>query len=232
MRFVACELRPGTVVSVEDRYGTIKATSPGLFSIEDDPELLPPITPFVQINENGFSSVKVDDPVWILYDKSNSQFLQYIRIVQLSPDIRDLLDSENSDNIEILFSRDTDNGLYQIFFSDGTGIKFLKDESYILITPNGDIEISKNDEMNRCISISADSICIGKGVDDASKVNDYVAKGNEVEDCLSTINNILTKLQSLCSGNPYTMNLSPAFTELPSLTTKINRVSSKDVKIV
>ena len=157
MRFVACELRPGTVVSVEDRYGTIKATSPGLFSVEDDPELLPPITPFVQINENGFSSVKVDDPVWILYDKSNSQFLQYIRIVQLSPDIRDLLESENSDNIEILFSRDTDNGLYQIFFSDGTGIKFLRDESYILITPNGDIEISKNDEMNRCISISADS---------------------------------------------------------------------------
>ena len=86
--------------------------------------------------------------------------------------------------------------------------------------------------MNGCIRISADSICICKGVDDASKVNDYVAKGNEVEDCLSTINNILTKLQSLCSGNPYTMNLSPAFTELPSLTTKINRVSSKDVKIV
>ena len=118
-----------------------------------------------------------------------------------------------------------------MFFNDGTGIRFMKDGNYIQINPDGNIDrvIEKS---NRSISISNDSICIGKKSDDASKVSTHAAYGERVEDCLNTINNILTQLQMLATPNPYTAALAPAFASLPKLTSQIEQITSNDVKII
>ena len=59
-------IRPGTVLEILDD-GLIKASAPGLFSITDDPEMLPPIMPwFIGNNSNSFSKLKQYDEVWIL----------------------------------------------------------------------------------------------------------------------------------------------------------------------
>ena len=230
MIFASSFLRPGTVVEVVDNYGTIKATSPGLFSVNDDPSLLPPIIPFNQGPANSFSSVLKDEVVWIFHDNANSQLFFYLRLNQLSQSVKDLLDSGDV-NQEIIFSRDTDKGIYQMFFNDGTGIKFMKDGNYIQINPDGNIDIV-TEKSNRSISISGDSICLGKKSDDASKVNTHAAYGERVEDCLTTINNILTQLQTLATPNPYTAALAPAFSSLPKLASQIEQITSNDVKII
>ena len=79
MRYAYGVMRPGKVMQVlED--GVIKASAPGLFSDQDDPELLPPIyPPFFTPHANAFSSVKVGDEVWILNFTGNSLQLHWFR---------------------------------------------------------------------------------------------------------------------------------------------------------
>ena len=230
MKFASSFIRPGTVMEIVDNYGTIKASSPGLFSVDDDPSMLPPIIPFVQVGSSSYSSVLKDETVWIFHDDTNSQLFFYLRLNQLSQSVKDILDS-GDENQEIVFSRDTSKGLYQMFFNDGTGIKFMKDDNYIQISPEGNIDIV-TEKNNRSISLSDDSICIGKKSDDAGSVMNHAAYGEKVEDCLNTINNILMQLQTLSTPNPYTAALAPAFATLPKLAAQIEQITSSDVKIV
>lgn len=231
MELDRCFLRPGIVVEIVDKKGTIKATSPGLFSVEDDHELLPPILPWFQGSNSSYSSPLVGDVVWILHDRSNTQLFHYIRFNRLDDSVSKMLEESEDENIEVIFSRDTSKGLYQLFFSDGTGIKLLRDNSYICIKPNGDIDIV-TENSRRSISLSGDSICLGADSENAKSVQTHVAYGERVEDCLNTINSILKQLQSLATANPYTSALKPAFATLPKLESQISKITSDEVRVI
>ena len=74
------ELLPGTVVQVVDNEkGIVKRTAPSMFSVDDDPEVLPPIIPFAPSGHLGsVSTPEEGDLVWIVVDNSNSQMIYYI----------------------------------------------------------------------------------------------------------------------------------------------------------
>lgn len=223
-------LRPGEVLEIVTNYGVIKASSPGFFPHDSDPALLPPILPLLQPHSGYFSSPVVGDSIWILHDLSNSQLFFYLRHSDLPKRVMDILSNED-ENIEVVFSRDTDKGIYQLFFSDGTGIRISKDNSIICIDPDGNIDMY-TDDSNRAISISPDSVCIGARSEDAGKIHTHAAYGEKVEECLEMIGNILSNLRTTAMGNPYTAHLSTALASVNMLSNKVKTVTSKDVKIV
>ena len=79
MKLFKGTIRPGLVLEIlED--GLIKASAPGLFSIIDDPNMLPPIMPwFIGNNSNAFSKLKQYDDVWIMNFSDNPQQLYWFR---------------------------------------------------------------------------------------------------------------------------------------------------------
>lgn len=231
MNFSTSTLRPGKVLQVVDEKGTVKISAPGLFSADADPEMLPPVYPICPVHRGGFSSPLVDDRVWVLHDEANSQLFLYIRFNDLPYEVTKLLNAETE--TEVVFSRDTDNGVFQLYFSSGEGVKILGNGSYILIHTNGDIDIYK-EGLNRSISLSDDSICLGKSSGEAGSVDTHVAYGETVEDALDVIYNILLKLKTGCVSNPYTSNISTliSMTDLTKLQTLKNQCTSGDVKTV
>lgn len=224
------ELLPGTVVQVVDKEkGIVKCTAPSLFSVNDDPETLPPIIPFAPSGHLGsVSTPEEGDLVWIVVDNSNSQMIYYMRRYAI-PDELSNIDSPR----EVIFTRNDENGIYQLYWSSGDGIRLMKDGSSIRITPDGNIDIIK-EGMNRAISISADSICIGKKSDDAGGVDTHAAYGERVEEALEEIYNILMRMGALAAPSQYTNAISTVLTPemLSSLSSKISKITSQDVKIV
>lgn len=224
------ELLPGTVVQVVDKEkGIVKCTAPSMFSVDDDPEVLPPIIPFAPSGHLGsVSTPEEGDLVWIVVDNSNSQMIYYIRRYAI-PDELSNIDSPR----EVFFVRNDENGLYQLYWSSGDGIRLMKDGSSIRITPAGDIDIIK-EGMNRAISISADSICIGKESSEAGSVDTHAAYGERVEEALEEIYNIFTRMYAVTAPSPYTNPISNILTPqmLAPLSSKISKITSQDVKIV
>ena len=231
MKMKNCELVPGVIVRVDDpAAGVIRCTAPGLFSVNDDPSLLPPIMPFVPSGHRGSVSTPAEgDKVWIIVEEGNSQMIWWIRRGDEPDEVKSIDPAR-----EVVFSRDTDKGIYQLFWSDGEGIKFLKDGSYIRISPEGNIDIVK-EGINRAISISPDSICLGKGSDDAGGVDTHAAYGERVEDALNAIYDILKGMSTSCLQLPqYLGPLKSSLNEitLTQLSSKISKCTSKDIKIV
>lgn len=228
MNLSQCHIIPGTVITVDDPMrGIIKCTAPGLFSVDDDPELLPPIRPFVQTHEGSISSISEGDQVWVLKDDRNSQMLYWIRRYVIPDTLRDV-----SPDREVVFCRDTDNGVYQLYWSSGEGVKLLAGGGSVYIDNDGNVNIQKEGP-NRAISISDDSICLGKDITSAPNIYTHAAYGEKVEDALSTIYTILENISRVSTSNPYTSNLVGAIEPmLPILDLKISGCTSKDVKIV
>lgn len=232
MNFSTSTLRPGKVLEVVDERGTVKASAPGLFSANDDPSLLPPVYPIGYGGGRGsYSSPLVGDRVWVLHDNANTQLFLYIRYNDLPYEVTELLDKNTE--TEVVFSRDTDAGVFQIYFSSGEGVKLTGAGSYILIHTNGDIDIVSGGN-GRSISLSDDSICLGQPVSKAGGVSTHAAYGESVEDALDTIYNILLKLKTGCVANPYTSNVSALIstTDLAKLQKIKNECTSNDIKII
>lgn len=231
MNFSTSTLRPGKVLQVVDEKGTVKLSAPGLFAENSDPDLLPPAYPICPVHRGGYSSPLEGDRIWVLHDDMNSQLFLYIRFNDLPYEVASLLDKETE--TEVVFSRDTDQGVFQLYFSSGEGVKMLGNGSYILIHTNGDIDICK-EGLGRSISLSDDSICLGKSSGEASGVDKHVAYGETVEDALDVIYNILFKVKTGCISNPYTSNISTliSLTDLIKLQTLKNQCTSGDVKTI
>ena len=79
MRLSNAILRPGKVLEVVDANGTIKVSAPGLFSDQDDPKLLPPVTPLLLLHSNQYSTPIVGNEVWVLNFTDNTQQLYWFR---------------------------------------------------------------------------------------------------------------------------------------------------------
>ena len=129
------ELLPGTVVQVVDKEkGIVKCTAPSMFSVNDDPEVLPPIIPFAPSGHLGsVSTPEEGDLVWIVVDNSNSQMIYYIRRYAI-PDELSNIDSPR----EVFFVRNDENG----FYIEEEDVEFI---SHIAETQYG-IQISKRFE--------------------------------------------------------------------------------------
>lgn len=225
-------IRPGTVLEVLGD-GCIKATAPGLFSVADDPLMMPPIMPwFIGHNSNAFSKPKQYDDVWILNFADNPRQLYWFRKDTLV-DNNELVipDSENKvvdeENVEIICNKDIGGDWATIYFSDGSGWVIGQGNSIIQIRPNGTILLN-TDMPNRCIDINGKNISIGSIGESAHPA----AYGDGVSEVLNSICILLNSVGMKAMANPYTMAIgTELMMKLPAIINSIPNVSSPHVTI-
>lgn len=226
MRLACGEIRPGKVLEVLDEYGTIKGSCLGIFSDEDDPNLLPPIQQWPTTSCTSFNQPKVNDPIWVLSFSDNPQELFYTFQADIHNSSSHILGSKPKD-AQILASRDSDLGKAQLYYTSDDGWKMMKDDSRIQIDKDNDIEISKDDLEERSIKVDDDGVFLG----DKGKSQPAVL-GEDLQDCLTSIYNALQALSESLKGNPYTSPAAPALdSKLPSIYNKINKILSKTVNV-
>lgn len=217
-------IRPGLVLEVLEN-GCIKASAPGLFSFEDDPEKMPKITPWqIGCNCGSFSQPKQYDEVWIMNFSDNPRQLYWFRK-------DDTMVHENipiaEENVEIICNRDVGGDWATIYFSDGSGWVISKGESKINIKTDGSILLT-NGMPNRSIHITGESISIGSENKSASPA----AKGDKTEEAIMAICSLLSSVAIKALTNPYTAIIgSEIMAKLPNATGKIPEISSNNVTI-
>lgn len=226
-------IRPGIVMSVlED--GSIKASAPGLFSITDNIDTLPPIMPwFIGHNSNAFSKLKESDEVWILNFSDNPRQLYWFRKDTLEdnneltiPGTKDKKVIE-SENVEIICNRDANGEWATIYFSDGSGWVISKGETIVQITPEGTILLDTGMD-NRCIDINGKNISIGSRGQSAHPA----AYGDKVEEALNKIVGLLSATAMSASYNPFTFNVGGTMlAKLPGVVSAVSNISSEHVTI-
>lgn len=215
-------IRPGTILSVFEN-GNVVASSPGLFSSQDQANL-PPIMPWWQlcgIHSNGFSQPKVGDEIWILHCKDNPRQMFWFR-----KDDKDKANAEiiKEGNVEVLCNREAGLGYATIYFSDGSGWVIRNDESRLQIFPDGHIELGMK-APHRTIRIDNDAICLGDG--------EYSAVyGEELVDILSKFCGMLQAVASAAKTNPYTISMGNIMTpQLKELEGMIPGILSTHIKL-
>ena len=228
MRLTYGAIRPGKVMQVlED--GVIKASAPGLFSDQDDPELLPPIyPPFFTPHANAFSSVKVGDEVWILNFAGNSLQLHWFRKDYMSTN-SDFKIAEEGENVEILVNKEYEDSTWAtIYFSNGDGWVIRKGEDGIInIREDGSVLLKMNED-KRIIDINKDSISLGA----EGKAEDSAMLFSKWKEFADTLCDDLDQLAKALTSNPYTSPAGSVLTPLvPTLKQKIAPVESKNVSI-
>lgn len=210
MRLAECDLRPGKVLKVIDNYGTIKASALGIFSEEDDPDLLPPVIPFILTSPTSFSMPHEDDLVWVWYSPDNPQELYYTFRANTSKLNGDTLDNEYQD-VEIQMKRKSDNGDIQVIYNDDDGYTISNSDTKINIdNKDHDIHITHKD--GTVVSITKDSISLGKKGGSQYKA----VCGEKLIDSLNDIKNVLNAIKNAAMGNPYTTTIGSAMTPLMS----------------
>lgn len=216
-------IRPGTVLEILEK-GCIKASAPGLFSVADDPNNMPPIMPwFIGHNSNAFSKLKQYDEVWIMNFSDNPRQLYWFRKDKLETGDIPI----NEENVEIICNREVGGEWCSIYFSDGSGWVISKGESIIKIRPDGSILLSA-DMPNRCIDINGENISIGSEGTSAHPA----AYGDVVADILMDICSLLSSVGTTALPNPHTAAIgTKLFTSLPKITSKIADIASEHVTI-
>lgn len=206
MKLVTSFLRPAIIREVCDEVGTVKVACPGLFSPDDDLSLLPEVIPYCQVHASGYSSPMKDETVWLFHDTSNTQLFFYLRLQQIPDSVRNLLHTNKQ--AEIIFSRDTDEGQYQMYFIEGEGVKLHKDGSVIQIHSNGDIELS-HDSGDTNIYIKNKDIFIG----DPNGNKTEAVRYSGLLTYMKQLETILSTLATVAGANMYTSPLAPVFTQ-------------------
>lgn len=194
MKLINGIIRPGIVEEVLDN-GIIKASAPGLFSYNDDPNCLPSIMPWqIGSNCNSYSSPKKGDEVWILNFEDNKLQLYWFR---KDTKIKKNIDT-SGEHVEILCDRDIDGENASLYFTDGEGWMISKGRSFVQISADGSINISTSDP-NKTISIN------GKGVNLGSTYAEHgAAYGDITENALFALSALLHKVALTAIPNPYT----------------------------
>ena len=226
-------IRPGKVLEVvEGGKGTIKVSAPGLFSAEDETELLPPVYPwpFGQ-HANSYSCPKVDDEVWVMNFQDNPLQLHWVRKDFFEENNAELPLDDETQNLEVIVNREFDDSKWaMLYFSNGDGWMMRKGEDGLInIREDGSILLKTNFD-KRIIDICKDSIALGsegKENDSAMLYGAWKDWANEI------VNQLRTTLTTAASANPYTANLAPAFQQVAlTIQQKIAPVESKHVSIV
>jgi len=226
MRLINGEIRPGVVLEVLDEYGTIKGSCLGLFSDEEDPNLLPPIQQWPTQSGTCFNQPKVNDPIWVLFFHDNPQELFYFFQANVKKSSNHILSKKPKD-AQILASRDSDLGKAQLYYTSDDGWKMEKEESRVQIDKDNNIELSKDDLEERSLKIDDDGVFLG----DKEKSQPAVL-GDDLQDCLTSIYNALQALNEGLLSNPYTSPAAAQLTpKLAPIYNKINNILSKTVNV-
>lgn len=220
-------MRPGIVREV--LYGGyIKASAPGLFSIEDDPEDLPPIMPLVGgANSGANSQITTGDEVWILNFSDNLQQLYWIKKYSFDNTMPNIVNHGLGRNIEVIANRKAGGDWCSIYFDDGTGWIISKGDSRIQICVDGSIALSMPAE-NRCLHINESNISIGSAGESAHQA----AYGDVIEEVLTSLCLLLNGVATKALTNPHTAAIgTELFKTLPQIVNKISEISSENVTI-
>src|SRR5574344_137527 len=102
MKLPDCEIRPGTVLAVCNNYGTIKASCCGLFSPEDDVDLLPPVYPLIKTSITSFCEPQIGDLIWVWINTTNPPELFYTYMGDAVDNNSDILDAGGYDACNLI----------------------------------------------------------------------------------------------------------------------------------
>lgn len=208
MKMMACDIRPGKVLKVVNNYGAIKASAQGLFSEEDDPDLLPPIIPFIMPSSTAFSQPHEGDAVWVWYFANNPQELVYTYRLDVKESNSDQLDNEYQD-AEIQMKRTSDKGKINVYYTDDDGYTIDNSDSKINIdNDKHDIHIKQSG--GNSISVTQDGISLGK--DGGSQYK--AVCGEDLIKSLDDIKDILNAIKTAAMGNSYTTPIGRAMDPL------------------
>jgi hypothetical protein len=216
-------LRPGKVLEVVDANGTIKVSAPGLFSDQDDPQLLPPVTPLLLFHSNQYSTPLVDDEVWVLNFTDNTQQLYWFRKDNYIENNKDI---QEEVNVEVLCSRESGAGWATIYFSDDSGWYIKNDKTFIQLDPDGNIKL-KNPNAHRCIEINSNNISIGSEGESAHPA----CFGDITADLLWKIYMTFNALKTASAANPMTAHLGAAINMVGDWSGDISKIKSGHVTI-
>ena len=226
MKLACGEIRPGKVLEVLDEYGTIKGSCLGVFSEEEDPDLLPPIQQWPTTSCTSFNQPNVNDPIWVLFFSDNPQELFYTFQADIHNSSSHILGNKPKD-AQILASRDSDLGKSQLYYTSDEGWKMQKDDTRFQIDKDNNIELSKDDLDERSVKIDDDGVFLG----DKGKSQPAVL-GDDLQSCLTSIYNALQALSTSLKSNPYTSPCASALdAKLPTIYNKINTILSKTVNV-
>ena len=218
-------MRPGTVVEV--LYGgCIKAAAPGLFSITDDPDDLPPIMPLVGSGTSGGSTtIKRGDEVWVLNFSDNLQQLYWIK--KYSYDAYPSNVPMFGRDVEIMCNIKSNGDWCSIYFEDGAGWVITKGESRIQVAADGSILLYTPEE-NRCIHINDSNISIGSFGTSAHPA----AYGDVIEEILTSLCLLLNGIATKALANPHTAAIGTELLKtLPQIVNRIQDIPSDNVTI-
>lgn len=213
-------IRPAKVVSVMDN-NIIKVTAPGIFSKTDDPDLLPPVYPFLESSSNSFSALNINDEVWLLSVEDNPLELFWIR----KPDYEFGLDGRPEGvNVEILMRKQSGAGWCEMYFEDGSGLILKNDSSSIRMDKSGDIIISAGGKHNN-ITLNREGVTIGVGSQPA-------VLGNELVELFDLLIITLEEISTMAALSPYTTPISVPINKMISvLQNKMDCICSKYVTL-
>lgn len=198
MKLSECEIRPGKVLQVIDEHGTIKASCAGVFSEEDDENMLPPVYPFMQSSASSFNQPQVEDLIWVWLFNDNPQELYYTFRSDTKSQSSQILSKKPKDSV-ILASRDAGFSKSQLFYSSDDGWVMQNDSSDIKIDKDYNISISKNDP-HRTVEVNDEGISLGS----SGKSSEPAVLGDHLVSALRKLSAGLSATAESLKSNPYT----------------------------
>lgn len=226
MKLSQAHLRPGRVLELVDENGIIKGSCCGLFTDQDDPEKLPPIYQFPLGGANNFSSMHVDDEIWVLFFDDNPMELFYIRKDIIPETLKDIL-SKKYEEVEVLASREMPAGMVQLYFTDGDGWIIRNVNSVIQIRKDGSILLDAG-SAHRKIDICDNCISIGS----ENESEHTAAYGDKVVNTFNILNSMLDAIVQAANTSPYTVGIGTAITALkPKYESAIPEIESLHVTL-
>ena len=208
MKLSQAHVRPARVLKLENENGVIKGSCCGLFTDQDDPEKLPPIYQFPLGGANNFSSVHVNDEIWVLFFDDNPMELFYIRKDIIPETLKDIL-SKKYEEVEVLASREMPVGMVQLYFTDGDGWIIRNINSVIQIRKDGSILLDAG-QPHRKIDICDN--CISIGSENGSE--HPAAYGDKIVNTFNILENMLTCIANAAQTSPYTAGIATAINTL------------------
>lgn len=227
MRLDECDIRPGKVLKVVDCYGGIKASAQGIFAETDDPDLLPPIIPFIVPSATTFSMPHEGDAVWVWFFPSNPQELFYTFRCRCDSEGRNGSELGNEyQDVEILMKRTSDNGDVNVGYNDDDGYKVDNAGSNFNID-NNKHDIHMAHEKGMAMSITEDGISLGK--DGGSQYK--AVCGEDLVKALKDIKSVIETIKTAAAGNPYTTHIATAMTPVMSKLNNFDRILSNKITL-
>lgn len=206
MKLMNAIMRPGVVceVNTDDIIGNIRAYAPGLFSDQESIENLPPIKPLLFSHTNSYTSPSVNSEVWIISFVDNPLQLYWIRrdTETFLEDNSDIINEDGTTDVEIILNKLSGGMWASFYFTDGSGWVLSYGNSFIKISPEGDITLGNGDP-HRTISITSDSIGLG-GTTHPS------VYGDSLVESMIKISTLFRAVSNVASINPYTSPIATA----------------------